>query len=573
MVVGGGEQRLADVEARKRLALENRHPPPALGEPDRGGAAGRAAAGDGDVEIVGGVGGFRGGHGVGLGSEAGQYTSHAFAMTLDPILRAFADTRARGARRADGALVVSPSRRWSADDLDRASRALAERLAGAGFGEGDALGLAAVPGPAFLAGYLALRRVGAVPVLCDSARPTPDRLAALDRLGVTGFLASAVGWPEAASEWDLDRRTPERRPAIDPAWGAVKLSPAPTGEPRGIATSAAALLADEAQLAETMGLGGDDRLLAAVPLSHSYGFSSLALPALVRGATLVLPEDGAGLAATASIAPLAPLAAARELAATVLPDRAGLARRLRAARLGAGLARVAAARPRRRSAARARDRGATSADRTGARCTFSTARASAAGSPTTARAERPSAARSGLRSRASRVAIDADSGRLAVRSAAVAERYLPDPAAELDGGRFLTGDLAALAPDTLNTRPRRRGRRGRADAARPRRRPGHRARQERQSARGRGGAPPAPRRRRGLRRRRRRTRWPAHRAACRGRRRGRRRRLRARRSPSAASGWPRTRCRAACAWSPPLPRTERGKLDRVALVALAVAES
>jgi long-chain acyl-CoA synthetase len=70
------------------------------------------------------------------------------------------------------------------------------------------------------------------------------------------------------------------------------------------------LLADEAALARTMGFRDDDRLLGALPLSHSYGFTTLALSALVRGLTLVLPSDRG---------PFAPLAAARELGATIFP--------------------------------------------------------------------------------------------------------------------------------------------------------------------------------------------------------------------------------------------------------------
>jgi acyl-CoA synthetase (AMP-forming)/AMP-acid ligase II len=42
------------------------------------------------------------------------------------------------------------------------------------------------------------------------------------------------------------------------------------------------------------------------------------------------------------------------------------------------------------------------------------------------------------------VAIDGESGRLVVRSAAVAAAYLPEPAAELAGGAFTTGDLATI---------------------------------------------------------------------------------------------------------------------------------
>jgi hypothetical protein len=50
-LVGGGEQRLADVEAGEAVALEQHHPVAAVGQGDRGGAAGRAAAGDGEVEV------------------------------------------------------------------------------------------------------------------------------------------------------------------------------------------------------------------------------------------------------------------------------------------------------------------------------------------------------------------------------------------------------------------------------------------------------------------------------------------------------------------------------------------
>jgi long-chain acyl-CoA synthetase len=59
-----------------------------------------------------------------------------------------------------------------------------------------------------------------------------------------------------------------------------------------------------------MGLRPEDRLLAAVPMSHSYGLSSLVLPALLRGTPLVLPEEGDLLA---------PFAAAEAAGATVFP--------------------------------------------------------------------------------------------------------------------------------------------------------------------------------------------------------------------------------------------------------------
>lgn len=365
-------------------------------------------------------------------------------MAADPILRAFAATCGRAAHGAGAAagvagrpIAVSPSRAWSAEDLDRAARQLAERLAAAGFGVGDAVGLAAAPGPAVLAGYLALRRRGAVPVLCDSARPTPDRLAALDRLGVVGFLASAVGWPDAAADWDLDRRWPAepgRSTAIDPRWGAIKLSSGSTGEPRGIATAAEALLADEAQLAATMEISGEDRLLAAVPLTHSYGFSSLALAALVRGATLIFADDAA---------PFAALEAGRALGATVFPTvpawLGGYVRLRTPPPWPPALGQViAAGAPLPAETARgfrertgrpvhvfygASECGGIAYDREGGAAERDTVGAPVEGV---------------------RLEIDPDSGRLAVRSAALSVTYLPEPSPDLGAGRFLTGDLAEL---------------------------------------------------------------------------------------------------------------------------------
>ena len=349
----------------------------------------------------------------------------------DPILRAFAAT---AARRPLAPLVASPSRSWSAADLDGAAAALAGRLAAEGFGEGDAIGLAAAPGAAFAAGYLALRRRRAVPVLCDSARPTPDRLAALDRLGVVGFLAAADGWPASARAWDLDRRAPARALAADPAWGAIKLTSGSTGEPRGIAVGAEALAADDAQLAAAMGLAAADRILALVPLSHSYGFASLLLPALVRGSLLVVAEDRS---------PLAPLAAARALEATVFPTvPAWLGAWVRLASAPAWPASlrlvISAGAPLPPETARAFR----------LRCALPVHvfyGASESGG-ITYDAEGGAAERGtvGTVVPGVEIALDPDAGRLEVRSPAVADTYLPEAAPELAGGRFRTADLARL---------------------------------------------------------------------------------------------------------------------------------
>jgi len=220
----------------------------------------------------------------------------------------------------------------------------------------------------------------------------------------------------------------------DPGWGAVKLTSGSTGEPRGIAVRSEALIADDAQLASTMGLLAEDRLVVAVPLAHSYGFSSLVLPAFVRGSTLLFPE---------AEGPLAPLEAARALGGTFFPTvPAWLGAFVRLAappawpdsiRLvisaGAPLSPQVAVAFRERTGRRvqvfygASEAGGIAFDRVG-----DAAERGTVGAPVDGVA----------------IELDADTGRLGVRSAAVAETYLPEPDPDLADGRFRTGDRAAF---------------------------------------------------------------------------------------------------------------------------------
>ena len=346
----------------------------------------------------------------------------------DPIL---ADFAARLARPAADPLVVSASRRATAGDVDRLALAVAAELE-ARIGRpapGALVALAAPNGPAFLAGWVALRRLAAVPLLLDAAVPALERQAAATALGAAAILAAGSGWLPSPAAWTLERTAAEPR-VLSPEVGAVRLSSGSTGAPRGIAVTAEALAADEAQLATTMGLGGHRRFLAAIPLSHAYGLASLALPALRRGVTLVLPDDRG---------PLAPLEAARHLDASFFPtvpawlDALTLLREPppwpEALRLvisaGAPLPPATAARFRERYGRAvhvfygASECGGITYDRDG-----SAGERGTVGEPV-----------EGVE-----VEVDGD-GRVAVRSPAVARTYLPDPDPRLADGRFLTGDL------------------------------------------------------------------------------------------------------------------------------------
>ena len=60
-----------------------------------------------------------------------------------------------------------------------------------------------------------------------------------------------------------------------------------------------------------MGLAAEERILSSIPMSHSYGLASVALPALVRGSLILLADEGSG--------PFGTLVAARTLDATFFP--------------------------------------------------------------------------------------------------------------------------------------------------------------------------------------------------------------------------------------------------------------
>lgn len=231
-------------------------------------------------------------------------------MSSDPIIQAFERLVRRRGRQA---LVASPSRRASVDDVDRLARSLDAVITAAGpVAPGTPVAFAVCDGTAFLASFVATRRRGLVPVLLDWRAPSPERDRIVRDLGCEWILRCDVQWPEGAEDWELRRVAMEvEAPPLAPDVAAVKLSSGSTGRPRGIVTSTEALAADDEALALTMGLRPDDRILASVPLSHSYGLASIAMPALVRGSLVVLADEGSG--------PFGNLHAARVLGATFLP--------------------------------------------------------------------------------------------------------------------------------------------------------------------------------------------------------------------------------------------------------------
>jgi len=71
----------------------------------------------------------------------------------------------------------------------------------------------------------------------------------------------------------------------------LKLTSGTTSAPRAVRFRASQLLADCENICATMGLTEADLNYGVIPLSHSYGFSNLITPLLVRGVRLVVSGD------------------------------------------------------------------------------------------------------------------------------------------------------------------------------------------------------------------------------------------------------------------------------------------
>lgn len=230
-------------------------------------------------------------------------------MPNDPILERF-DRVVTRAPLAPLVAAGAPGACWaSAEAVDALARAAASHLAGLPLPAGSAVGLIAPNGPGFLASLLALRRAGLAALLMDGQTPESESRRICSALGAPAVLTCRCGWPSGPDDWRLSR-LPADAPLAAGDAAVIKLTSGSTGLPRGIATPAEALLADDAALTSTMGIGPLDRLLTTIPLSHSYGLSSLAVPCLTRGNVLVLPADKSALS---------PLDAARQGEATVFP--------------------------------------------------------------------------------------------------------------------------------------------------------------------------------------------------------------------------------------------------------------
>lgn len=167
------------------------------------------------------------------------------------------------------------------------SRALAGAFA-AHTRPGDAVVLSLPNSWECVAAFLAARCAGLRVALVDATAPAGELQRCAATVGACALVTRQQRVEGSAVSIQPRAVTPVPLP---PGTAVLKVTSGSTGAPQAVALSARQVVADAVQILRSMGLGASDTTLAAIPLTHSYGFGSCLLPLLLLGTPLVFPDS------------------------------------------------------------------------------------------------------------------------------------------------------------------------------------------------------------------------------------------------------------------------------------------
>ena len=199
---------------------------------------------------------------------------------------------------------------------ERFTDRLALALMGLGVKKGTRAGIWCKDSPDFLCLYLAMEKLGAVPVLLNTAlggaelnvllHKADARLLFFDD-GYKGVrfpqVVEALGLPNARYIPDLLSALPELTPEGERALGEAEAGVTPedpdtviftsgtSGAAKGVLTRHLARVNVALVQAETIRLTPEDKVCVALPMYHCFGLTGVVLAALAAGASLFFPEE------------------------------------------------------------------------------------------------------------------------------------------------------------------------------------------------------------------------------------------------------------------------------------------
>ncbi|MFT7485930.1 MAG: acyl-CoA synthetase (AMP-forming)/AMP-acid ligase II [Candidatus Paceibacteria bacterium] len=226
---------------------------------------------------------------------------------MDPLLRTFLDLAASA---PEYPAAVAPGKEWTrsrvAGWVHNWGSYWRDNIKQRRLGTGAIVAMRVDPGPGFLAAFLACRMAGACVLLLEPEMLAEEQQRVAAALGACALWNSSCVEDENASpansiQWLSGEQTL-------PEAACLKMTSGSSGSPAGVITSPRSLVVDGEALIRSMGLEGNDRIFAAVSMSHAYGLSVIASPFWLLGCTIVYPGQGEKLHA------------ARELQATVFPS-------------------------------------------------------------------------------------------------------------------------------------------------------------------------------------------------------------------------------------------------------------
>ena len=235
-----------------------------------------------------------------------------FPASAPRLVRAFGDAPPPGVLADRVALWGPDGAAETYGALERQSAVLEAQLVEAGFGSGDRVVICLDRGPTLVAAMLAALRAGVTFVLVDPKHPKARIRAIIEQVRARGAWVDRLGDaalpPEPRRMWAQHPSGPprgtrarvapstrgSRNPQIsDASLAYIHFTSGSTGQPKGAAISRAALWAFLDGAAQSLGIGGDDRVLAWNALSFDVSLLELLLPLWVGASTELLDSESA----------------------------------------------------------------------------------------------------------------------------------------------------------------------------------------------------------------------------------------------------------------------------------------